>query len=138
MADFLKVLTHERRLRARTKALSLDELKEVQQKLGRVVAAREEEEKERLREEEAKQEKIEAIRKQMKDAGVDLNDLAPELVGQQSKPIKPTSRKRTPKPPKYVYEANGEQKTWTGQGRTPKAIQQALDKGKQLKDFIIK
>lgn len=138
MADFLKVLTHERRLRARTKALSLDELKEVQQKLGRVVAAREEEEKERLREEEAKQEKIEAIRKQMKDAGVDLNDLAPELVSQQSKPIKPTSRKRTPKPPKYVYEANGEQKTWTGQGRTPKAIQQALDKGKQLKDFIIK
>lgn len=138
MADFLKVLTHERRLRARTKDLSLDELKEVQDKLSRVVAAREEDEKERLREEAAKQEKVEAIKKQMKESGVDLNDLAPELVSQQSKPAKSTSSKRTPKLPKYAYIVDGAEKTWTGQGRTPKVIKQALDKGKQLKDFLIK
>lgn len=138
MTDFLKILTHERRLRARTKELSLGELKEVQDKLGRVVAAREEEEAERLREEAAKQEKVEAIKKQMKAAGVDVNDLVPELVQLQTKPTQSKSSKRTPKPPKYAYVVDGEEKTWTGQGRTPKAIQQALEKGKALKDFLIK
>ena len=138
MADFLKVLTHERRLRARTKALSLVELKEVQDKLSRVIAAREEEESERLREEAAKQEKIEAIKQQMKEAGVDVNDLVPELIQQQHKPTLSKSTKRTPKPPKYAYIVDGEEKTWTGQGRTPKAIQQALNNGQSLNDFLIK
>lgn len=138
MADFLSILTHERRLRANTKELSIEELTEVHAKLGRVIAAREAEEAEARREEAEKQAKIDAIRKQMEEAGLNVNDLAPELANQLSKSTKTSTRKRTPKPAKYTYTVDGEKKTWTGQGRTPKVIQQALDKGKQLKDFLIK
>lgn len=47
-------------------------------------------------------------------------------------------KKRKPLPAKYKYTTeNGEQKTWTGQGRTPSVIQKALDAGKSLSDFEI-
>lgn len=50
-------------------------------------------------------------------------------------------RKREPRPArpakyKYVNE-QGIEKTWTGQGRTPLAIQKALDAGHSLQDFEI-
>lgn len=138
MVDFINILTHERRLRANTKELSVEELKEVQAKLARVVAAREEEEQELRREEAAKLEKVEAFKKQMQEAGLSIIDLAPELSNQVTNPTKATARKREPKPAKYVYNMNGEERTWTGQGRTPKVIQQALNSGKQLDDFLIK
>ena len=39
---------------------------------------------------------------------------------------------------KYAFiDENGEHKTWTGQGRTPRPIQNALNKGKSLSDFEI-
>jgi DNA-binding protein H-NS len=37
---------------------------------------------------------------------------------------------------KYI-DKNGDEKTWTGQGPTPKAIAAALGSGKNLKDFSI-
>ncbi|HDL6251585.1 TPA: H-NS histone family protein, partial [Mannheimia haemolytica] len=44
----------------------------------------------------------------------------------------------SPRPAKYKFvDANGNEKTWTGQGRTPKALQDALDSGKKLEDFAI-
>ncbi|TNH13381.1 DNA-binding protein H-NS-like protein, partial [Testudinibacter sp. TR-2022] len=47
-------------------------------------------------------------------------------------------KKRSQRPAKYRYtDEKGAQKTWTGQGRTPKAIQAALDSGKTLSDFEI-
>ncbi|HHF1378750.1 TPA: H-NS family nucleoid-associated regulatory protein, partial [Haemophilus influenzae] len=49
-----------------------------------------------------------------------------------------TRAKRTPRPAKYAFiDENGEHKTWTGQGRTPRPIQNALNKGKSLSDFEI-
>ncbi|MCL0267393.1 H-NS histone family protein, partial [Klebsiella pneumoniae] len=39
---------------------------------------------------------------------------------------------------KYAYvDDAGEQKTWTGQGRTPAPIKAQLDAGKTLEDFLI-
>ncbi|EFN3398350.1 H-NS histone family protein, partial [Escherichia coli] len=47
-------------------------------------------------------------------------------------------KKRQPRPAKYKFtDVNGETKTWTGQGRTPKPIAQALAEGKSLDDFLI-
>lgn len=136
MSDFLNILTHERRLRANTKELSVSELEDVKEKLGRVIAARVEEEAEQRQAEAEKQARVEAIRKQMEDAGLNLEDLAPELATTLGKGKQ--KAKRVAKQAKYQYQADGENKTWTGQGRTPKVIQQALDKGKSLKDFLIK
>ncbi|HHF8101288.1 TPA: H-NS family nucleoid-associated regulatory protein, partial [Escherichia coli] len=44
-----------------------------------------------------------------------------------------------PRPAKYKYiDTDGSEKTWTGQGRTPRAIAAALEAGKTLEDFEIK
>lgn len=51
----------------------------------------------------------------------------------------PKSRKKTlPKaPPKYQFEENGETKYWSGRGRAPKPINEALKAGRSLEDFRI-
>ncbi|OOC67708.1 DNA-binding protein [Escherichia coli] len=52
----------------------------------------------------------------------------------------PKTRKKTlPKaPPKYQFEENGETKYWSGRGRAPKPIAEALAGGRSLDEFIIK
>ena len=48
------------------------------------------------------------------------------------------TKKRKARAAKYRFtDANGEEKTWTGQGRTPKPIATALANGKSLDDFLI-
>ncbi len=51
----------------------------------------------------------------------------------------PKSRKKTlPKaPPKYQFEENGETKYWSGRGRAPKPIAEALASGRSLDEFLI-
>lgn len=64
--------------------------------------------------------------------GIDPNELMDAAVN-----IK-VRKKREPRPAKYVYiDEAGEQKTWTGQGRTPAPIKAQLDAGKTLEDFLI-
>lgn len=138
MSDFLNILTHERRLRANTKSLTVAELEEVKEKLTRVIAARDAEEAELRQAEAEKQQRVEAIHKQIKEAGLNLEDLAPELAASVGKIKSKPTRTRPAKAAKYEYQMNGEHKTWTGQGRTPKVIQQALNNGKSLNDFLIK
>ena len=58
-----------------------------------------------------------------------------ELMAMLSKAPK---AKRAPRPAKYKFtDENGEEKTWTGQGRTPAALKKLLDEGKSLDDFLI-
>ena len=45
--------------------------------------------------------------------------------------------KRAPRPAKYRYTEDGQEKTWTGQGRMPKAIAEAIEGGKALENFLI-
>ena len=48
--------------------------------------------------------------------GIDPNDLMAALEKQPAK----AKTKRAPRPAKYRYtDENGDEKTWTGQGRTP-------------------
>ena len=70
----------------------------------------------------------------MKQEGITAEDLH-EMFG--AAPVVARA-KRAPRPAKYQFiDENGEHKTWTGQGRTPRPIQQALDAGKSLADFEI-
>lgn len=49
-----------------------------------------------------------------------------------------TLLKTTPKAPaKYEFGENEETKTWTGKGRKPKPIAEALNAGHSLDDFLI-
>lgn len=46
--------------------------------------------------------------------------------------------KREPRPAKYQYsDAEGNVQTWTGQGRQPVPIREAIAQGKTLNDFLI-
>nr|WP_261137143.1 H-NS family nucleoid-associated regulatory protein [Serratia quinivorans] len=54
-----------------------------------------------------------------------------ELVGEEAP--KNHSRRK----PKYVYTENGITKYWSGVGRTPRRIQEAMNEGKKLDSFLI-
>nr|WP_264757494.1 H-NS family nucleoid-associated regulatory protein [Klebsiella pneumoniae] len=61
-----------------------------------------------------------------------------ELLG-LSEDAQKTRKKTLPKaPPKYQFDENGETKYWSGRGRTPKPIDEALKAGRSLDEFLIK
>jgi DNA-binding protein H-NS len=61
--------------------------------------------------------------------GIDPEELLSSLA-------KAPKAKRAVRPAKYKFiDESGEEKTWTGQGRTPSALKKALDDGKSLEDF---
>ena len=45
--------------------------------------------------------------------------------------------KRAPRAAKYRYSENGEEKTWTGQGRMPSAMANAIANGATKESFLI-
>ncbi|ADN75188.1 histone family protein nucleoid-structuring protein H-NS [Ferrimonas balearica DSM 9799] len=131
MAEFLEILTHGRRLKAQLKGLTLDELQEVIAKMQKIAEEREEELAAENAANAERIAKIEAIRKQLAEDGISLEELN---VLTEAAPRK----KRAPRPPKYEITVDGEHITWTGQGRTPKAIKEKLDAGHSLEEFLIK
>ncbi|MBS4687629.1 H-NS histone family protein [Aeromonas sobria] len=133
MSEFLKVLLNIRSLRAALRELSLDQLKEAHEKIELIYLERLElAEKEQAAQAEHQQ-KLAEFQAMLAQAGIDPT----ELVG--SAPIVATAvkAKRAPRPPKYRYVENGVEKTWTGQGRTPKFLAEQLEQGRQLDDFLI-
>ncbi|MGO1296208.1 MAG: H-NS family histone-like protein [Vibrio sp.] len=137
MSDLTKTLLNIRSLRAFARDLTLEQLEEALDKLNTVVEERrqaEEEERAALAEQEAK---LSAIAEKIAADGIDVNALITALSG-ETKTKSKAKGKRAPRPAKYKYvDTNGQEKTWTGQGRTPSTIQKALDEGKSLEDFAI-
>ncbi|MGL4355025.1 MAG: H-NS family nucleoid-associated regulatory protein [Aeromonas popoffii] len=132
MNDFLKVLLNVRSLRAALRELSLEQVKEAHEKIEAIYLERlEVAEKEQAANAE-RQQKLAEFQAMLAQAGIDPT----ELVG--SNPVATAAKtKRAPRPPKYRYIENGVEKTWTGQGRTPKYLTQQVEQGRQLDDFLI-
>lgn len=130
MNEFLKVLLNVRSLRAALRELSLEQLKEAHEKFEMIYLERlEVAEKEQAAQAEHQQ-KLAEFQAMLAQAGIDPT----ELVGSAATAAK---AKRAPRPPKYRYVENGVEKTWTGQGRTPKFLAEQLEQGRQLDDFLI-
>ncbi|MFH0256513.1 H-NS family nucleoid-associated regulatory protein [Vibrio rumoiensis] len=130
-------LLNIRSLRAFTRdEFTLAEVEELLEKLTTVVAERKEAEEQELAEQAEREAKLAEYAKMIAKDGIDLEDLISAMSGGESK--SKARKKRQPRPAKYEYTLNGERKTWTGQGRTPSAIQEALDAGKSIDDFLIK
>lgn len=127
MSELMSILLNLRSLRAASREMTLEQLQEGLEKLTQVVAERAEQEEQIQAELKEKEEKLDTYRKMLLDDGIDIEDLIQLTT---SKPAAKT--KRTPRPAKYRYEENGEEKTWTGQGRTPKFLQE-----KNLDDYLI-
>lgn len=79
-----------------------------------------------------KQEVAEKVRKLAKDNGLEISDLLAA-----DKPNKAKAKKSRGKvAPKYKNPANGSE-TWTGRGRQPRWVADALTGGKSLEDLLI-
>ncbi|MCL1123880.1 H-NS histone family protein [Shewanella surugensis] len=130
MSEFLDILTHGRRFKAAVKELTLEQLQELADKLEKVIdekSSQAEAESEAMAERNAK---IEEIRKQMEAVGLSIDDIGGAA-------IKSAPKKRAPRPAKYKINVDGEEITWTGQGRMPTVFKAKLDNGGKMEDFLI-
>nr|WP_086940445.1 H-NS family nucleoid-associated regulatory protein [Thaumasiovibrio occultus] len=131
MPEAFKALLNLRSLRALSRELSMEQLEEALEKLTTVVQERQEAEAEAVAQEKEREEKLAQYREMLLKDGIDPEELV-SLLGKAPK------AKRAARPAKYQYiDENGEEKTWTGQGRTPSVIKTAIDAGKKLEDFLI-
>ncbi|MGU3525131.1 DNA-binding protein StpA [Enterobacteriaceae bacterium C23F] len=133
MSVMLHKLNNIRTLRAMAREFSIDVLEEMLEKF-RIVTEEKRSEEESLREGMAeKQNKINSLLELMKAEGISPD----ELLGDAGASAH-SAKKRAARPAKYRFtDLNGEQKSWTGQGRMPKPIAQAIANGKSLEDFLI-
>lgn len=133
MSEALKVLNNIRTLRAQARELDLETLEEMLEKLTAIVEDRRQEEASAQQQNAERQAKLEAFRAKLLEDGIDPTELLDSVSATKS-----AKAKRAPRPAKYKYtDENGNAQTWTGQGRTPKAIKEALENGKSLEDFAI-
>ncbi|MBT0518461.1 H-NS family nucleoid-associated regulatory protein [Morganella morganii] len=136
MSESLKPFNNIRTLRAQARESSLEVLEEILEKLTSVVEERRLEESQAQAKEEERTRKLEEFRQLLEKQNINPEELI------QSMGTGKTARKskRAQRPAKYEYiDENDESKTWTGQGRTPAVIKQAIDnEGKSLNDFLIK
>jgi DNA-binding protein H-NS len=131
MSDFLDILTHGRRLQGAVQELSIEELEQVQEKLSGIIEKRKEKLVEQEKLEKEKLEKLAAIKKQMEEAGLNVEDLQALNVETNKK----VGKKR---PVKFkLVDSKGEEHLWTGIGRMPRVYKEALDSGKSLDDYAI-
>ncbi len=134
MSDLLKMLTNVRSLRVLARETPLEQLEIALEKFSLVVEEKREAEAKAEREIAERQARIAKLKESLIQEGITAQELA-ILLGQESQSQR---KKREPRPAKYKYiDENGEERTWTGQGRTPKVIQKALDAGKSLSSFEI-
>ncbi|MDG1469803.1 MAG: H-NS family nucleoid-associated regulatory protein [Glaciecola sp.] len=134
MSEFSDILLHARRLQGATKDLSLDELFYAQEKLALVIEKRKEKQAQYEADNQAKIAQIEAIKKQMLEAGLDISDFDSSLVADKPKRTRKRGAKR---PVKYAITVNSDTTSWTGIGRMPVVFTQALANGKSLEDFAV-
>lgn len=135
MNEALKILNNIRTLRAQARECTLETLEEMLEKLEVVVNERREENNQAQAAIEKHTQKLQQYRDMLIADGIDPNELLKSMSS-----IKPLNKnKRATRPAKYRYtNKHGEIKTWTGQGRTPSSIKQAIDeKNKTLKDFLL-
>ena len=130
MNEFLEILTHGRRFKAAVKELSVEELRDLADKLNKILVERESMAEEEEQAMAARNAKIEEIRQQMEAVGLSIDDLGGTAV-------KATAKKRAPRPAKYQIEVDGEMVQWTGQGRMPTVFKNEINKGRSMEDFLI-
>ncbi|WP_270829355.1 H-NS family histone-like protein [Aeromonas sp. QDB20] len=133
MNEFLKVLLNVRSLRAALRELSLEQVQEAREKIEATYLERLEQAEKKQAAQAEHQQKLAEFHAMLAQAGIDPT----ELVGSTSAAATSNKAKRAPRPPKYRYVDNGQEKTWTGQGRMPKYLALQVEQGRQLDDFLI-
>ena len=129
MQEFIDTLSRYRQAKALLKNQTVEELELITTNLSKILDEKKEQEAALFEEQQEKNEKLATYKEMLAADGIDINDLV-DLVTKT-----PTTRKapHTPRPAKYAYtNEDGQAKTWTGQGRTPKFLAD-----KNLEDYLI-
>ena len=130
MNESMKILLNLRSLRAACRDVELSELQDALEKLTLVVNERIEEDEKSAKEEAHRLEKLEQYRQMLAEDGIELHELAGALTEKKTK--------RAPRPAKYKFnDEQSNEKTWTGQGRMPKALAELIEQGRTLEEFEI-
>ncbi|KGT89228.1 H-NS histone family protein [Erwinia sp. S63] len=133
MSDALKALNNLRTLRAHARDVEIAVLDEMLEKFAVVVAERREEAEANNAAQREKEEKLALYKEMLLNDGIDISELT-KLNQSETKP----KAKRAPRPAKYKFiDENGQEKFWTGQGRTPSPIKSVLDAGGSMDEFLI-
>lgn len=128
MSDFIKTLTRKNSLRKQCQELAVSEIEKVIADLTDIMESKRADEVAEREAVEQKLAKIEAIRKEMESAGLDMSDLMDT--------VEVSSRKKVA--PKYrIVDENGEEHEWSGRGRTPLVFQKFFDAGNSRDDCLI-
>ncbi|WP_058914393.1 H-NS family nucleoid-associated regulatory protein [Entomohabitans teleogrylli] len=131
MSRTLHQLNNLRILRAQARAVSMDVLEEMLEKVRIVAEEMRQQREEQQRLNNHHYEKLQTWLALMAADGIDPLELVQQLPDGSPK----NGYSRTAK---YCYrDLNGKQQFWTGRGRTPKVIATALAEGKSLYDFLI-
>jgi len=134
MNDFISTLTHGRRLQAATKELSAQDIQSVIEKLHHILDKRKQAEEQAALIAVEKKKKAHAIKQQLDEAGLAIEDLQLLLEAEASAPKK-ASQKR---PVKFkLVDSTGQEYPWTGIGRMPRVYKDALERGHTLDEFRI-
>lgn len=134
MNEFLKVLLNVRSLRAALRELTFEQLQEAHEKFTLIYQERAADVEKTRAADAERLEKLATFQAMLADAGIDPSELVQGATAGKSPR---EGSKRAPRPPKYKYMENGQERTWTGQGRTPKALAEQLEQGRQLDEFLI-
>jgi DNA-binding protein H-NS len=131
MSEFAKKLLRKNSLRKECSELDSATISKVLVELNEILIAKQEAEAAELVEQQAKLEKIEAIKALMEEL-----DMKPY---QLLKMIASLEKKKPAVKAKYRFvDDKGEMHEWSGRGRTPLAFQQRIDAGASKDDFLIK
>lgn len=135
MSEFLKILFNIRSLRAALRELPFEQLEEAKLKFDEVFAERESAEAKSKEVSIERDRKLAEFSEMLKNAGIDPSELVGSVGVTKSEGKSKASR--APRPPKFKYVEDGQERTWTGQGRMPKAIAEAVASGRAIEDFLI-
>ncbi|HFG6592176.1 TPA: H-NS family nucleoid-associated regulatory protein [Salmonella enterica subsp. enterica serovar 1,4,[5],12:b:-] len=128
-----KTMQNIRSLRAYAREITFEQLVEMQEKLSVVIEERREDAEREAAEREEREKKRQELIQLIQSEGFDLSELA---SGATDSGIK-TKKAGKKAPAKYQFEENGQVVQWSGRGRTPKAIAEALASGRSLEEFLI-
>ena len=131
MSETLKTLSNIRSLRVLARETSLEQLETLLEKLTIVIEEKRKDVKAQELEQAKFLESLNKYKEMLAQDGISADELASLL---SNAPVERKSRKPiAPRPAKYKFvDVNGNEKTWTGQGRTPRELV-----GKNLSEFEI-
>ncbi len=132
--EIRRTLSNIRSLRVFARETEFDLLLDMYEKLGVVIEERREDAEREAKERAEREQKRLDLLQLIAGEGFTPEELLGQIEGQG----KSKKRSKTPKAaPKYQFIEDGVTKTWTGKGRKPKPIEEALAAGRDLDEFLI-